>query len=392
MGEMKDQIVEWFKPLAEQVPIVLKALVVFIIGWLICKFVQACVSSLLRHLKMDEWLNRKTEGKPVKIESIIAKLVYYVLLVYVLIVTLNILQVKNDVLAPVTQMFGKFILMIPNIVGAAFIAFFGYILAKIISSIVLAAASGMDSLAPKMGLGKSASISKLLSQLVFIVIFIPVAITSLDTLHIDAISAPAKALIERLSEAIPYMIAAALVLVVSYVIGKLATGFLAELLSSMGADVIPEKIGAKDMFKKTTFSQFCGRLAFFFVMLAAAEAAVEYLKIENLPEILTQLLLLSGKVVLGLIVLGIGNLIAIFARDKLKQTTKSPLLPVVARVSILFLVLAMGLHTMGVAQHIIEMTFMFTLGTLSLTIILAFGLGGREPAGKLMDKWLSKLR
>ena len=391
MEGMKNQIVEWFKPFAEQVPIVLKALIVFIIGWFICKFVQACVSSLLHKLKMDEWLNRKTEDKPVKLEPVIAKLVYYILLVYVLIITLDILQVK-DVLDPVTQMFGKFILMIPNIVGAAFIAFFGYILAKIISSIVLAASSGLDSLAPKVGLGKSASISKLLGQLVFIVIFIPVAIASLDTLKIEAISQPALALVRRLSGAIPYVIAAALVLVVSYVVGKLATGFLAELLSSMGADSVPEKIGAKDMFKKTTFSVFCGRLAFFFIMLAAAEGAVEYLKMDNISVILTELLALSGKVVLGLIILGIGNLIAMFAQDKMKQATKAPLLPVVVRISILFLVLAMGLHTMGVAKDIIEMTFMFTLGTLSLTIILAFGLGGREPAGKLMDKWLSKLK
>jgi hypothetical protein len=388
---MKERLLEWLKPFSDRVPDVVTALVVFVVGWMICKLIQKAVSSVLAKFKLDEWLNRKTEEKPIKIEPVISKLVYYILLVYVLVITLNILKVGGDVLAPVTGMFEKFVSMIPNIVGAAFIAFLGYVLAKIVGSIVRAAATGLDPLASKAGLGKSASISKLLGQLVFIVIFIPTVIAALDTLKIDAISGPALELVRRLSQAIPSIIAAALVLVVSYVVGRLVTGFLAELLSSMGADVIPEKVGAKALFGKISFSTFCGRLAFFFIMLAAAEGAVEYLRMENISTILTELLTLSGKVVLGLIILGIGNFIAVFAQEKLSKSLKSPILPLVARISIMFIVLAMGLHTMGVARDIIEMTFMFTLGTLSLTIILAFGIGGRAAAGQLMDKWLAKL-
>jgi len=389
---MKDRIMEWLKPFLDRVPDVVTALVVFIVGWMICKLVQQAVSSLLSKLKLDEWLNRKTEDKSIKIEPVIAKLVYYILLVYVLVLTLNILKVGEEVLAPVTAMVQKFVLMIPNVVGAAFIAFLGYVLAKIIASIVQAAAAGLDPLAPKAGLGKTASISKLLGQLVFIAIFIPVIVAALDTLKIQAISDPALALVQKLFQAIPSIIAAALVLIVSYIVGKLVTGFLTEFLTSLGADVIPEKIGAKDLFAKTTFSRFCGKLAFFFIMLGAAEGAVEYLQMENISSILTGLLALSGKVVLGLIVLAIGNVIAVFAQDKLSKSTKSPILPVVVRFAIMFMVLAMGLHAMGVARDIVEMAFMFTLGTVSLTIILAFGLGGRDAAGKVMEKWLAKLK
>ena len=52
----------------------------------------------------------------------------------------------------------------------------------------------------------------------------------------------------------------------------------------------------------------------------------------------------------------------------------------------------MGLHAMNVGKDIVEDAFLFALGTISLTIILSFGLGGREAAGKLMDHWLSKLK
>ena len=387
---MTDKILQFITPFTDKVPTVLGAIVVFIIGWLISKALEKGLRALLAKLGLDEWLNRKTQDSPVKIEPVITKLAYYLLLIFTLLITLDILNVRN-VLNPVSEMFGKFVDMIPNIVAAGFIAFAGYILAKIVSSIVLAATSTLDPVAPKAGLGKTTSVSKLLSQLVFIIIFIPIMVASLDALKITAISDPAKALIGTLTDSLPYIIGAAVILLVSYIGGRLITQFLTELLRNMGADEIPEKIGVKSIFGTVSFSKFCGGLIFFFIMLAAAMTAVDQLQLDNLTSILNDLLEFSGKVVLGLIILGLGNIIANLAYNKLSKATDGVLLPLIARFSILFIVLAMGLHTMGVAKHIIEMTFLFTLGTLSVTIILAFGLGSREAAGKLASNWLGKL-
>jgi len=58
--------------------------------------------------------------------------------------------------------------------------------------------------------------------------------------------------------------------------------------------------------------------------------------------------------------------------------------------AILSIFLAIGLRTMGIADEIINLAFGITLGTVALTIILSFGLGGREAAGKQMDKILNK--
>jgi hypothetical protein len=388
---MGKEILKFLEPYSEKFSNVLVAIGVFIVGWLISKILEKTMNALLKRSGIDEWVNKKTKDVSVKIEPIISKLVYYLLLIYTLLLTLDILQVRN-VLTPVSNMFAEFIGMIPNIVAAGFIAFVGYVLAKIVSTIVQAASSSLDPIAPNAGLGKSTSISRLLSQLVFIIIFIPIMVASLDALKIPAISDPAKALIGTLTNSLPYIIGAGIILLVAYVGGKLLTRFIAELLHNMGADDIPEKIGAKDIFGEKKFSQFCGALVFFFIMLAAAMSAVNTLQLANLSAILNKLLEFSGNVVLGLIILAIGNLIANFAQKKMESSTKSVILPLVVRFTILFLVIAMGLHTMGVAQHIIEMTFMFTLATLSLTIILAFGIGGREPASKIMSKWLEKLQ
>jgi hypothetical protein len=40
----------------------------------------------------------------------------------------------------------------------------------------------------------------------------------------------------------------------------------------------------------------------------------------------------------------------------------------------------------------VQLAFGLTLGAIAVAVALAFGLGGREAAGKLLDHWLAKLR
>ncbi|KKN99920.1 hypothetical protein LCGC14_0133410 [marine sediment metagenome] len=45
---------------------------------------------------------------------------------------------------------------------------------------------------------------------------------------------------------------------------------------------------------------------------------------------------------------------------------------------------------MGIGDNIINMAFGITLGTIAITIALSFSLGGREAAGKQMERILNK--
>jgi len=375
----------------EQLVNVILAVFVFIVGWIVCQAVSRLMAALLHRVKLDERLNQKAEGTPVKLEGVVSKFVYYVLLIYVLMISLDLLGAKG-VLDPLENAMQKLFAVIPDAIAAIFIGFLGYILAKVVSSIVLAATTGIDPVATKAGLGKSLSISKVLEKLVFIVIFVPTAIAALDKLNITAISDPAKGMLDSLFQAVPDILFAAITLIVAYAVGKFVTGFLADLLKDLGSDDIPEKIGASDVFKKTTFSKFCAAICFFFIMLSAALFVVDVLDIDVVTDILRQLLEFSGNIVVGLIILGIGSFIANIASEKLAKSSKSKLLPLIVKIAILCLILTMGLETMHVGEDIIKLAFMFTLGTISLTIILAFGLGGREAAGKLMGHWFDKFQ
>src|SRR5690606_37941820 len=62
------------------------------------------------------------------------------------------------------------------------------------------------------------------------------------------------------------------------------------------------------------------------------------------------------------------------------------------RVLIIGLVVAMGLRAMGIADSIVNLAFGLTLGAVAVAFALAFGLGGRQPAERLLTDLIAKAK
>src|SRR3546814_18771758 len=62
-------------------------------------------------------------------------------------------------------------------------------------------------------------------------------------------------------------------------------------------------------------------------------------------------------------------------------------LPAIRKWSIIALAVAMGLRFMGLANEIVIIAFASILGSAAVACALAFGLGGRPPAHKLLRQW-----
>ena len=70
----------------------------------------------------------------------------------------------------------------------------------------------------------------------------------------------------------------------------------------------------------------------------------------------------------------------------------STLLAIVTRVSILVLAAAMALLQMGIADEVVLLAFGVTGGAVAVAAAIAFGIGGRETARRLVDEWTENLR
>jgi hypothetical protein len=377
--------------LGEALPSVLGAVLVLVIGYILAGMIRRGLATLLGKSKFVEKLGGEGEKK-VKVNELAASLVYYLVVLYVLILALEVMGISSA-LEPVRSMFTGFLDAVPNIVAAALIGFVGYVLSQLLSAPTRVLASPLDKYSGKLGLGESFAISKLIGQLVFLAVFLPLLIAALDALGIESISGPATEMVRSLIAAVPMILAAAVILAVAYTLGSFVTTVLQQLLANVGADAIPGKIGIGSWFgEKATFSKVVAKIALVFIMVAATTAALERLGLAQVSEVVSALLVFLGQVTLGLVILAVGALVAKGVHGALVASGCGSGMAALARVAIVGLVLAMGLKAMGIADAIVELAFALTLGSVAVAVALSFGLGGREAAGKHLEYLLAKLR
>jgi len=358
--------------LGAHLPNILGALAILIIGWIIAVAARAGSLHLLEMLKVNQRIQESTDQTP-DVESGIAGGVFWVIL---LVTVLGVL---------------------PNVFAALVIGFVGWLVAKVLRGLVvnLLAAAGADEAGHKAGLEQSVQISRVVGTLVFIFIFIPTLIAALDALQIETVSRPATDMLGRILDAVPQLVAAGLILVVTWYVAKFASSLIARLLNSMGLDTLPEKIGLGGAFGgELKPSTLIGMLIMFFAMLFATVEAANQLQFSQVRDVVTTFINFGGDILLGAVILLIGFWLANLAYTAITRAggDASSTLARVARIAILGLVIAMGLRAMGIADDIVNLAFALTFGAVAVAVALSFGLGGREAAGKQMEHWLSKLR
>jgi len=369
---------------------IIGAILIYFIGKIIATMLKNVVVKVMKKTTVDNKLFKSSAGSASP-EMFIGKLVYYLIMIIVLMIVLEMLGF-TQVLDPLKDMLGQFLGFIPNIVVAGIIGFAGYMIATIVSDLVGMASSSLGKYSSKLGLKSEMNLPKLIKQLVFIVIFIPVLVAALDALKIEAVSEPLKEMLSTFINAIPKIIAAAIIVGVFYVGGKFLSTIGAELLRNLGIDNLANKLNMQSVLGTSSLSTIIANLGFAFLMVTGIITALDILEFTKLSEIFSDLLELSGQIFFGLIIMVIGNYIANIAYSTFAKNENNAFMASMARIATLGLFLAIALRTMGIANDIVNLAFGLTLGAIAVAIALAFGLGGREAAGRQLEHFFSKMR
>ncbi|TXF89460.1 hypothetical protein FUA23_10870 [Neolewinella aurantiaca] len=370
-------------------PTIVAALLILLIGYFIAKILQSLTYRLLKKTGLDNRIAAATSSD-IKPERALSKLVYYIVMVMVLLAALDLLGI-NSIMDPLNGMVHNFLGFIPNIVAAALIGFVGYVIAKIVSSLVGMASGFLERMGQRAGLSTEINLTNILTKVVFIIIFVPILIAALDALKLDAITNPLKGMLETFVGAIPKIIAAGIIIGVFYIGGKFITGLLKGLLESLGTDKMSERLGLSSIVgENTKMSSLIANVVFFFIMFIGIITGMERLEFVRLNYILTEIFELTGQISFGLVILVLGNFLANLAYKTMASGRSDTFIASIARIIILGLFLAISLRTMGIADNIVELAFGLTLGAVAVAVALSFGLGGREAAGEQMKRILDK--
>ena len=396
--------------LAERVGI---TLVILIVTWLVARLVRLALTKLVGNIG---FLQRQgSDGK-----TLGAALGQIASLLVWLFGLIAILQVFNldQVLSPIQGMLDTLMAYLPNVIGAGVVFFVGYVIAQIARQLTQTtldtagldravarltdgrmgqAASGRENPAPgqeggattasEMGTRSSTgtSLSSVIANLVFAVTLIVVAIAALQILGIEAISNPAESMLQMVLDAIPRVIAAALLLALGWFIAKFAGQLLETTLRGLGTERTMNELGIVP--EGRSASAILRRIAQVAIFLFFAVMATRMLGFPEITNLLEEVLALGGRVLFGGALIGAGVMIA----GLLRRTVGTGTASTVVYWATIALFTAMGLSYMGIADSIVNLAFGAVVVGGALAAALAFGLGGREAAARQLNKAETRL-
>ncbi len=373
-------------------PKLLAAIAILIVAY----FIGRGLSSAAKYV-----INRTSFGKlstetGQDLGTSIGKALFWVTILVALPAALGVLGLEG-LLKPMQSMVEKFLAFLPNLIGAGLILGIGWIVAVVARRALTSTlkAAQADSLSQRFGFAQvtgETGISNFAGVLVFTLLIIPVAIAALEALDIRSISDPAQRMLVSILDAIPNIFAAAIVLLLAFIIAKFASTTLATLLPTLGFDKIGERIGVtREVLGGTPPSQIAGYIAFFAIMVFGIIESAKLLNFAVLSDMLSTILALGGQILLGSVIIAFGVVAADFVAGIVEKSKDAKPVSGLLRVAIIVLAAAMGLRQMGVANEIITLGFALLIGAIALGVAIAIGWGGKDTAGRLLEKWTKDL-
>ncbi|HEU5482245.1 MAG TPA: mechanosensitive ion channel, partial [Sphingomicrobium sp.] len=199
------------------------------------------------------------------------------------------------------------------------------------------------------------------------------------------ISVPATNMLNDIMAAIPRVLNAALWLGIAYIAARFIKTLIEGILPPTGFDNAVHSTGVLPA--SSSPSRIVANIAFIAIMLGAAIEAAKQLGGGTVAIFLAQVTELGGKVIFGTLIIVTGIFLArIIAGLVGSSTAEDSYAKTIVRYAIIALFTAIGLTFMGLADQIVILAFGLILGSAAVAVALAFGLGGRDAAARLLER------
>lgn len=198
-------------------------------------------------------------------------------------------------------------------------------------------------------------------------------------------------------EFVPNIIVAILIFIIGWLIGAAIGRVIAQIISALKIDNALKSAGVEDLLERAGYAldsgRFIGLLVKWFIIVVFLVAAVDVLGLSQINAFLKDVVLAYlPQVIVAVVILLIAAVVAELLRSVVIGAARalgaefSKFLGSVARWSVWVFAILAALNQLGVAQQFVQTLFTGAVATLVIAFGLAFGLGGREEAAKLLAK------
>ena len=315
---------EIWDTLASQVPSLVMALAVLVIGWLVALIGAALTRAILKRTSIDDrvamWAtgSEKGEGKP--IEGVAGRVVFWILMVFALVAFFSLLGIP-EVTAPLGTLLDEIFAFLPNLLSAAVLLAVAWMVAsglRFALTRVLARTKLDERVASEIAEDATPP-SKALGETVYWLVFLLFLPAVMGALELEGLLGPVNVLLNKVLAFLPNLFAALLILGVGWVLARILRRIISSLLSASGADALGERMGLGRVLGEQQLSILVGLVVYILVLVPVVIAALDALQLEALTapasSMLDQILAAVPQIFAAVLILFIAYLVAKLVAD-----------------------------------------------------------------------------
>ena len=213
----------------------------------------------------------------------------------------------------------------------------------------------------------------------------------------DPIIEPLRVFLAQVGDFLPRLLLAIVIFIAGWIIAKAVRFAIDRGLRAVNFHVVTERAGIDHFLReggvRGDFSSIVAVLFYWIVILAALVMGFNLLGLSYITDLLSEVLRFVPKVMVALLILAfgayfarfVGNAVCAYCRNISLQDAE--LMGAVARYAILVFVVLVALDQVNIGGDIVRQTFLILLAGVVFALALAFGLGGRDWAADLLERW-----
>lgn len=218
--------------------------------------------------------------------------------------------------------------------------------------------------------------------------------------NIDVMLVPLRGLLLEIGNFLPRLGVALVLIVVGWLLAKGLRMGVVKGLRALNFHILTERAGIDGFLKqggteKDTVEWF-GVIVYVLVLIASLIVAFNTLGLTQVTDLLGKILLFVPRLLVALLVIVFGSYFSRFVATAVQRyfraagISDAEILGRIVRYAVMVFVLLLAVDHLDIGGGLIQHTFLILLGGVVFALALAFGLGARERAAQLIERWFPR--
>ncbi len=211
---------------------------------------------------------------------------------------------------------------------------------------------------------------------------------------------PLRAFLVQVGAYLPRLGVALAIALAGWLLAKALRFAAVKALRALNFHVLSERAGVDEFLQQggsgKDTADVVGLIIFWLVLLGALIIASNGLGLSQVTDVLARVLLFLPRLLVGLLVVVFGLYFARFVGQSVQawcrgaQISDAELIGRGVRYAIVTFVVLIAIDHIDIGNGLVQQTFLILLGGIVLGLALAFGIGGKDRAASMLERWFPR--